>query len=82
MSFNELMDMIDQPRTGDEMLNVLKTIILADDMSGNEQGALAVGFIIGASFVLAHHNEGHIEQSALGLMQMMALWENTIFKED
>lgn len=81
MKFDELMGMIGAPQTGDEMLNVLKTMLMADDLTDDEMAAVASGFMIGASFVLAKCNAGQMEDAAVAIIQMMRQFEATIFKD-
>lgn len=78
MKIDDLLSMIDTPSNGDEMLNVFKTILMADDIPSGELAALRTGFLIGASYVMAKVKEGHLPLAAKEVVSLLRQWPDLL----
>jgi hypothetical protein len=80
MTIDELIASHPVPATGDGLLDVAQAVIAADDVTADERGPFAVGFLMGLSYALAKHNEGGITDAARTLLRLQNEWAaNEVF---
>lgn len=76
MKIDDLFDMMNEPRTAAEMMNVFKAVLIADDISKDEKGILRIGFIFGASWATGNALENSVHASATRILELLVEWED------
>jgi hypothetical protein len=80
MQLDDLIALTSTPNSADEMLNVMKSITMVDDIPEGEKAALATGFLIGLAYAVAKVQEPEgLPQAAKTLLELTIQWRNDGF---